>query len=79
MLLDLSIILQGVYSRDYQTLESITFCGTCKIRRIATLRDRITSPEDLPSSWQPPPSIPQLPLVVRSVIIISILHELIGH
>ncbi|XP_019863946.1 PREDICTED: uncharacterized protein LOC109593192, partial [Amphimedon queenslandica] len=64
LLIDLPDLMTNLISQSYQSLEFLSVCGSCKIRSIATVRDFITSPGDLPSSWQPPPSVPPLNIYV---------------
>lgn len=64
LLIDITDLMSNLLSRSYQSLESLSVCGSCRIRSIATLRDIVASPADLPSSWQPPPSAPSLDINV---------------
>ena len=49
----------------FQSLEAISVRGSCRLRRICTLRDLPLSTGDLPQFCQQLPSVPAIPLVVR--------------
>ena len=64
--LDLGQLVPVFFSgHHFQSLEAIAIRGSCRLRRICTLRDLPLSTGDLPQFCQQLPSVPALPLVVR--------------
>ena len=64
--LDLEHLVAAFFSgHHFQSLEAIAVRGSCRLRRICTLRDLPLSTGNLPQFCQQLPSVPAIPLVVR--------------
>lgn len=68
--LDLEQLIPAFFSgHHFQSLEAIAVRGSCRLRRICTLRDLPLSTGDLPQFCQQLPSVPAIPLVVREAML----------
>lgn len=65
--LDLEQLVPAFFpGHHFQSLEAVAVRGSCRLRRICSLRDLPLSTGDLPQFCQQLPSVPALPLVVRA-------------